>query len=190
MTAPAWPPKARGYFAIGAERSVQGPQPRQSHALRPRVRGELHVYHRGDIPGPRGRGRYIQGSVAPPALQLGAACRSSFCPRGASWWASSFWTRRSTCRASAIPAGRPVLGPEKGRYPPNCSSAAISPSRSRRPFASMWPWLAPSSCTTAREASLRSPNVPSRKGGRRARGSVCAATNIAGDYAGRDRLLA
>src|SRR5581483_10640738 len=55
---------------------LEGPQSRQPDALRARVRRQLHVHDRRELPGAGSARRHVQGSAAPATLQLGDARRS------------------------------------------------------------------------------------------------------------------
>ena len=80
-----------------------------------------------------------------------------------------------------------VLGPEQGSLSDKLLARCDYVVRSRRAFASMWPWPAPSSCTTGRARLARFADRPMREGGPK---SPLPAPTRTGGKIGRERMTA
>ncbi len=139
---------------------VEVAQPRQPDALRPRLRGELHLHRRRHLSRAGSLRRYVEEPAASAALQLVE-------PRGhgaaAGLQAGRHRADRQRNRFAELPASvarrlraRPRAGLAVGQA---AWHAATMSCASRPAFASTSPWPAPSSCTTARVRSPASPTA-------------------------------
>ena len=135
---------------IGAERISKCLEPRQPDALRARLRRELHLHHRRQLPGAGGARRYLQGPQHLPHYDWTSIAELSL-PQGLPAG------RRGAAGRGHRPAELPPSAARRLRagagaglaVAASCSRAATTWCASPPASASTWRWPAPSSCTTA-----------------------------------------